>query len=178
MGQLHIEAVALVDGECALCNRITKFAVRRDPALRLRFAALQSEEGQRLLELYGLDPDRRDTFLLLTHGCYFTCSTAILELLGMLSGGWKLLRGFKGVPRVIRDALYVLVAVSRHRLNRFYKGPNALGSSCSMADARLLQGRLLTGEQEVERFWQRQQELKRNRIQQERKPLNAKDDGG
>ncbi|OXM13359.1 thiol-disulfide oxidoreductase DCC family protein [Paenibacillus herberti] len=151
-----IKAVALVDGTCALCSGLTRFAARRDPEKQLRFAALQSEEGQLLLKKSGLDPDRRDTFVLLKNGRGYTRSSAALELMGLLHGGWPLLRMLKIVPLNLRDAVYKLIAASRHKLV-----PNSAneGHSCQITDARLLQERVLDGEQATREFWQQQEAL-------------------
>ncbi len=39
-------AVVLIDGVCHLCQGLTQFIIRRDPAGAFRFASLQSEIGQ------------------------------------------------------------------------------------------------------------------------------------
>ncbi|SDS50066.1 Predicted thiol-disulfide oxidoreductase YuxK, DCC family [Paenibacillaceae bacterium GAS479] len=151
-----IKAVALVDGTCALCSGLTRFAARRDPKMQLRFAALQSEEGQLLLRKSGLDPDRRDTFVLLKNGRIYTRSSAALELMGELQGGWPLLRALKIVPRKLRDAVYKIIAAWRHKLVPTSANE---GHSCRIADARLLQERVLDGEQATREFWQQQEVL-------------------
>ena len=43
------EQVVLFDGVCNLCNGFVQFIIKRDPKARFKFAALQSELGQRLL---------------------------------------------------------------------------------------------------------------------------------
>ena len=57
--------IVLFDGVCTLCDGLVRFLIRRDPAGRLRFSALQSDAGRALLGQHGFDPDVLDTFVVL-----------------------------------------------------------------------------------------------------------------
>jgi predicted DCC family thiol-disulfide oxidoreductase YuxK len=50
------EALVLIDGTCALCNRLARFVIRHDPDGRFRFATLDSARGAAELTLRGLPP--------------------------------------------------------------------------------------------------------------------------
>jgi predicted DCC family thiol-disulfide oxidoreductase YuxK len=106
----------LFDGVCNLCNGFTRFIMARDPAPgRFRFAALQSDPGQRLLKAHGLSTDGLDTIVLIEDGAAFIRSAAALRTLRRLGLPWSLLYGFIIVPRPLRDVVYRFVARRRYR---------------------------------------------------------------
>lgn len=108
--------VLLFDGVCNLCNAAVQWVLLRDRRAIFRFAALQSETGQRLLREANLPSGQLDTVVLAdADGRIFTRSDAALEIVRRLGGGWRLLYGFKIVPRFLRDAVYNWVARNRFR---------------------------------------------------------------
>ena len=109
--------ILLYDGLCYLCNWIVRFALKRDPEGRLRFASLQSAAGQNLLERHGLGYEAFDTSLLLEDGRVYDRSTSALRALRYLRFPWPLLYGLIIVPPVLRDPVYDLIA--RNRFNWF-----------------------------------------------------------
>ncbi|MEZ5023494.1 MAG: DUF393 domain-containing protein [Chitinophagales bacterium] len=46
--------IVLFDGVCNLCNSSVQFTIKRDKNELLKFASLQSEVGESLLEKYNL----------------------------------------------------------------------------------------------------------------------------
>jgi predicted DCC family thiol-disulfide oxidoreductase YuxK len=110
------QPVVLFDGVCNMCNAITRFVIERDPAPgRFRFAALQSESGQRLLREHGLPTDDLDSFVLVEGERAWVRSTAGLRVLKMLGLPWSLLWPLILVPPPIRDPLYSWIARNRYR---------------------------------------------------------------
>ena len=110
------EAVLLFDGHCLLCDGFVQWLLRHDPAQRLRFAALASLAGQRLLTAHGLPATYRDSLVVLHAGQVFTQSAAVRTVLRMLGGPYRWLAGLLGiVPRAMRDAGYRFVARHRYR---------------------------------------------------------------
>jgi predicted DCC family thiol-disulfide oxidoreductase YuxK len=113
-------AIILFDGVCNLCNGFVQFIIEHDPAGRFQFTALQSEAGQALLRLHGLnsltpgtDPD---SIQLLEDGRLYSHSTAVLRIARRLGGGWVLLAAPGWLlPATVRDALYRFVARNRYR---------------------------------------------------------------
>ncbi|MBK8979112.1 MAG: thiol-disulfide oxidoreductase DCC family protein [Planctomycetes bacterium] len=110
--------VVLFDGVCNLCNGWVRFVLRheRSGANPLRFAALQSEAGARLLAEHGLPTDRLDSIVLIDGGRASQKSDAVLRLLRHLRQPWRLGAVFRIMPRFLRDAVYDLVARNRYRL--------------------------------------------------------------
>ncbi len=81
----------------------------------LRFAALQSEAGERIMRQYGITALRPDSFILIQDGKVYSRSTAGLRLYNILPWYWKWTQLFWIVPRFIRDFLYDLVAKNRYK---------------------------------------------------------------
>jgi predicted DCC family thiol-disulfide oxidoreductase YuxK len=108
-------ATVVFDGVCVLCSGWVRFLLKRDPARRFRFAAMQSNTGRALLTRHGIDPDDPVTFLLVDDGGAFTDSTAVLRIVTRLGGLWRLAGAFYAMPRFLRDGLYRFVAQRRYR---------------------------------------------------------------
>lgn len=109
------EGIVLYDGECNLCAAIVQFTIKRDRRGRLKYAALQSGSGRRLLAEHGLDPGEWDTFVYVEKGKAYVRSTAALRLVRRLGGAWPLLSVLLAIPRPLRDPLYTFVARNRYR---------------------------------------------------------------
>jgi predicted DCC family thiol-disulfide oxidoreductase YuxK len=108
-------AVILFDGVCNLCNGFVQFVIAHDPNGRFKFAALQSETGQQLLQ--GLPPADRnlDSVILIQNGRFYKRSAAALRILRGLTGVWPLLYATIVLPAFFRDWVYNLVAKNRYR---------------------------------------------------------------
>ena len=109
-------AVVLFDGVCNLCNGVVQFLIPRDDERRLRFASLQSEAGQALLERFDLPTDEFDSFVLVEGDDYYTKSDAALRIARLLGGGYALAYPLVAVPRPLRDGAYDLVSNHRYRI--------------------------------------------------------------
>ena len=111
----QLPPILLFDGVCNLCNRLVMFVIRRDKNDRIRFASLQSEAGKSILSVAGLNPDSADTVVYLSGDKAFLRSSAVLNLMNDLGGGWTLFYSLIIIPSFIRDFIYNLVARSRYR---------------------------------------------------------------
>jgi predicted DCC family thiol-disulfide oxidoreductase YuxK len=109
------EAILLVDGVCNLCNALVRFIVRRDPRGTIRFASLQSETAQVLLQQHGLPASNMDTVVLLESDRVFVRSTAVLHVFRHLSYPWPILYALMVIPRSGRDRVYDAVARRRYK---------------------------------------------------------------
>jgi len=108
--------VMLFDGVCNMCSGWVHFAIARDPAANLRFAAIQSSHGRDFLRCRGLPTDRFETFYLIDSGRVFEKSTGLLRMAGYLRWPWPLLKAIWIVPTPLRDWLYDRIARNRYRL--------------------------------------------------------------
>lgn len=110
--------VVLYDGICRMCNFWVDWALANDPAPgRLRFAALQSAAGRRLLERSGRAADDISSIVLVTRDAAFVKSAAVLEI-GREIGAAAPLAALTDalVPRAVADAAYDAVAANRYRV--------------------------------------------------------------
>ena len=109
--------VIVFDGDCVFCQRSVRFIHRHDRGLVFRFAARQSPIGQRLLADSGVQAAPNSMVLIDGSGASLR-SDAVLRIAARLDAPWSLARVFLVVPRVLRDAVYRIVAAVRHRVSR------------------------------------------------------------
>lgn len=107
--------IVLFDGVCNLCNSSVQFILKRDKQKKFRFASLQSQKGQEILQRFKLSLTDFNSFVLVEEGRIYTRSTGALRMLRSLGKGWKLLYGFIIIPKFIRDAVYNLIARNRYK---------------------------------------------------------------
>ncbi|WP_247730267.1 thiol-disulfide oxidoreductase DCC family protein [Halovivax limisalsi] len=108
--------IVLFDGVCNLCNGFVQFIAPRDDEERFYFASLQSEVGQELLEEHGLPTEEFDSIVLVEGESVYVKSGAVIRIATILGGVYRLLSPTRYVPRVVRDAVYDLVATNRYRV--------------------------------------------------------------
>jgi predicted DCC family thiol-disulfide oxidoreductase YuxK len=87
---------------------------KRDRRSYFRFVPMQLAEGRPLAEQLGINPDRPDSFAFVANGQASVKSEAVLRIARELPR-WQWTWLFHFVPRVIRDAIYDLVARNRYR---------------------------------------------------------------
>ena len=108
--------IILFDGVCNLCNGFVQFVIKYDKKDIFRFAALQSEIGQEILEQTGLCNQNIDSVILYEPEIgYLLKSNAAIEILKNLGGIFYLSIIFKIFPRFIRDAIYDFIARNRYK---------------------------------------------------------------
>jgi predicted DCC family thiol-disulfide oxidoreductase YuxK len=107
--------VVLFDGKCNFCNGIVNFLIRQDKQKILRFAAMQSEAGERILQQYGFPPHYLKSFVLIDKGKAYKKSTAGLRLYGKLPWYWRWTQAFWIVPKVVRDGVYDFISNNRYK---------------------------------------------------------------
>lgn len=107
--------IILFDGVCNFCNFWVNFIIDRDKDDIFKFAALQSEAGQKLLQEFKLNVSDFDTFVLIVNDKHFTKSTAALKISENLRSVVKLLYPLIILPGPIRDFFYDLIAKNRYK---------------------------------------------------------------
>ncbi len=110
-----MERILLFDGVCNLCNGAVQFVIERDTRQAFKFASLQSEAGQSLLQRFQLPTEKFDSFVLVEGEKFYTESTAALRVTRQLPGAWSWLYAFIIVPKPIRDFVYRTIAKNRYR---------------------------------------------------------------
>jgi len=107
--------IILFDGVCNFCSGVVNFIIERDTKGVFRFAPLQSDAGERILEHFDLAGEDFDTFVLVEGEEAYIKSTAALRMCRLLGGFWKLLYVFIVIPAPIRDAAYDYIARNRYK---------------------------------------------------------------
>src|SRR5210317_2244376 len=102
--------IILFDGVCNLCNRSVNFIISKDKKDVFRFATLQSDIGMSLMSQHGINTTKTDSVILIDTNEYHERSSAILQIVKNLSGGYALLYFFIIVPKCIRDWGYDYIA--------------------------------------------------------------------
>ncbi len=110
----------LYDADCGFCMRSLSRIIRLDRRGRLRAVAIQSEEGQALLERGGVpEPARLESWHLAEpNGTVSSGGAAAVPLARLLPGGGGPASVLAALPRP-RDAAYGWVAAHRDLLGRF-----------------------------------------------------------
>ena len=111
----HSHPVIFFDGVCNLCTVSVQFIIKHDPKHYFRFASLQSELGQKVLQQFNFSSAEFGSFILLEEGKIYTKSTAVLRVTKKLNGLWPVLFSFMIVPPFIRNWVYSLIAKNRYR---------------------------------------------------------------
>ena len=107
--------IIVFDGVCNFCNRIVQIIIRHDPSVQIRFAAQQSEAGEKLLSDYKISTSA-SSVIFIKDRLVYEKSDAVIEIAKFLTGWPSLFRYTIIVPRFIRNYIYQLVAANRYRL--------------------------------------------------------------
>ena len=112
---MNDQPIILFDGVCNFCNSAVNFTLKRNKKADIRFAPMQSEAGQKLLQQYYLPADDMQSFIFIEDGIVYKQSTAALKVCRHLRGLWPLCYGFIIVPKFIRDGIYNWIAKNRYK---------------------------------------------------------------
>ena len=108
--------IILFDGVCNFCSFWVNFVIKKDKKDIFRFAALQSETGEKYLKKIGLNITDPDTFVLIDGENYFIKSTAALKVARELKNWLKISYPLIFLPISFRDFLYDLIAKNRYKI--------------------------------------------------------------
>jgi len=111
---LNNHKIILFDGVCNLCNSSVNFIIDRDKKNVFKFAALQSETGQKFLDKFGMNKNDFDSVVLLDENKFYSKSTAALMIIKEFPSLWKALFVFIIIPAPLRNFFYDLVAKNRY----------------------------------------------------------------
>lgn len=107
--------IVLFDGVCNLCNSAVQRIIKRDQDDIFRFAALQSELGQKLVAERKIDTSKIDSFILIEPGvAYYVKSSAALRIGKHLKGYRTISSVLNLIPRGLRNIVYDFVARNRY----------------------------------------------------------------
>ena len=110
--------IVFFDGGCALCHSTVRFLVQHDhDGSRFSFSPLDGETFRDLMGP-GLEGSLPDSVVVRTaSGRWLAQSAAVAWLLKRIGGGWRVPgAALTAVPGSVADAVYAVVARSRHRM--------------------------------------------------------------
>ncbi len=107
--------IILFDGICNFCNATVNFILKKDKQQIFRFAAQQSEQGRKLLELRGHADATLKTLILIDEDELLEGMEAVIAITRELKGYSWLSFLLRIMPRRISHAAYDLVARNRYR---------------------------------------------------------------
>ncbi|XP_010914868.1 DCC family protein At1g52590, chloroplastic isoform X2 [Elaeis guineensis] len=109
--------IMLFDGVCNLCNGGVRFVRENDRQRRIRFEALQSESGRKLLQRSGRSPDDISSVVLVEKDRSYVKSEAVLKIMEYLDLPFpQLALLLKMMPLLVRDFAYDNVANNRYMI--------------------------------------------------------------
>ncbi|XP_021906621.1 DCC family protein At1g52590, chloroplastic [Carica papaya] len=109
--------IMLFDGVCNLCNGGVTFVRDNDRNRRIRFEALQSEAGKKLLRRSGRAPDDISSVVLVEKDRSYIKSEAVLKIMEYINLPFPQLAFFlQFVPLFMRDFVYDNVANNRYAM--------------------------------------------------------------
>ncbi|PIA42472.1 hypothetical protein AQUCO_02000131v1 [Aquilegia coerulea] len=107
--------IMLFDGVCNLCNGGVKFVRNNDRQGNIRFEALQSESGKKLLRRSGRAPDDISSVVLVEKNRSYIKSEAVLKIMEYINLPFPQLAFFLHfIPLFVRDFAYDNVANNRY----------------------------------------------------------------
>ncbi|MDQ0160037.1 thiol-disulfide oxidoreductase DCC family protein [Alkalibacillus salilacus] len=109
-----MKTVIFFDGVCNLCNGIVQWLIERDHHDSLRFAPLQSDLGQRVLDDTGT-PDL-DSIIVIRDKQRYVKSDAVLIIAEELDRPYQRLSLLKWLPKQVLDVGYDFIANNRKRI--------------------------------------------------------------
>jgi predicted DCC family thiol-disulfide oxidoreductase YuxK len=112
---MNPQPIILFDGICNFCNSAVNFTIKRNTKANIRFAPMQSQAGQKLLQQYDLPLDDLQSFIFIENGEFYKQSTAALKVCRHLKGLWPLCYGLIIIPKFIRDGIYNWIAKNRYK---------------------------------------------------------------
>lgn len=113
---LSSHPIVFFDGICNLCNGSVQWLLRHDHKAQLLFAPLQSSRGEEARKAVSADKEiTPDSLLLYDRGHYYQRSDAVIGILSLLGGRWRIPAYLlRLIPRTLRDAVYQLIARYRY----------------------------------------------------------------
>lgn len=102
-------------GVCNYCNSILNYIIKHDHKKRFRYAHLQSNADQDLLEKFGFPRDMLDSVVLIENGKAYIKTDVTARVAPHLSGIAKLGVVLRIIPRAIRDFGYDIIARNRYK---------------------------------------------------------------
>lgn len=103
--------IIIFDGICGLCNKSIDILIKLDTQKLFHYTSNQGE----FVKTLDIEPEL-DSIIYYEDGILYYKSTAILKILQALGGLWSMTTVFYLIPRILRDAIYDIIAKYRYRI--------------------------------------------------------------
>lgn len=107
--------IILFDGVCNLCNGFVNFLIDRDSENVFRFASLQSDFGQKILNENKLTIIDYQSVIVIKDNELFQKSAAVFEIARFVKG-WAWIRIFRFLPINFTNFFYDVIAKNRYKI--------------------------------------------------------------
>lgn len=123
-------ALAVMDGECALCSRGASFIARHDRHQNIKICAIKGTLGSALARHYDIDPDDPQSWIFIRDGKAHVGFEGFIQTGLVIGGVWKIGIVAKTLPLEWRQSIYAWIATNR--IKWFGRG-----DLCSLPDPEL-----------------------------------------
>lgn len=108
--------IILFDGVCNLCDASVQFIIKHDKNDVFRFAAIQSETGQEIINYLKIDTRLTDSIILYEPNiAYYIKAEAALHIAKDLKSWHRFLFYFNFIPNGIKNLVYDFIAKNRYK---------------------------------------------------------------
>jgi len=112
---MNNQKIILFDGVCNLCNTSIQFVLKHEKNNTLKFASLQSDFAQKLLQKNNLKLENFDTILYVEKEQIFSKSKAVFKIAKELKFPFSFIRYFNFLPNFFIDYFYDIISKNRYR---------------------------------------------------------------
>jgi predicted DCC family thiol-disulfide oxidoreductase YuxK len=114
------KSLLFYDGSCGLCDQCVQFILKRDKNKKFLFAPLQGEAAKSALLSLSAEEKNIDSMVFIEDYLsgdqkIYLQGKAVLRILWLLGGFWKILGVMHFLPACLYNWMYRLVAKNRYR---------------------------------------------------------------
>lgn len=113
MKKIIHQPLLFFDGVCNLCNSSVQFIIQRDKQEKFKFASIQSDAAKEILLQFSKNNSHLDSLFLIHNDRIYEKSSAILRIVKILGGLYKLGMVLWIIPKPVRDWMYDYIAKNR-----------------------------------------------------------------
>lgn len=113
MASSEKDRIVFFDGACGLCNLFVDFLLKIDGTNGLYFAPLQGTTIHKYVS--DFESANTKTVIFYSQGAVYLKSDAVIEIFKSIGGFWYFAVIFSFIPKKLRDYIYDVIALNRHK---------------------------------------------------------------